>query len=301
MATTEVSEARTSGGKPKAPVLRETRYDHISSGMMAVVLALIVTCAGLFVWWFSNKPPVQDDFTPVEILELPGGVETGSPDETLKVDSPEEEIPDPAVVEEQEEVQIEEVLENVIELSDQATNQLQPTYETDAESSGKIGSASGTGRRALGMGPGERGIPRAERWFITFSDRDTIDEYARQLDFFGIQFAVLNPGQPAQILSKFSDPRPAVRQLNQGSGDQLYFSWQGGSRRQADAKLCEKAGVQAGNRPILHLYPKETEARLAQLERQYRNRPPEQVRRTYFIVQREGRGYKFVVTRQIYF
>ena len=300
MATTNVPEANPRGGT-STPVLRETRYDHVSSGMIAMVLALLITCASLLVWWFSNRPPVQDDFTPVEMLELPGGVETGSPDETLKVESPEEEIPDPAVVEEQDEVQIEEVLENVIELSDQATNQLQPTYETDVQNSGKIGSASGTGGRALGMGPGERGLPRAERWFITFADRDTIDEYARQLDFFGIQFAVLSPGQPAQIISNFSAARPDVRQLAQGSGDQLYFSWQGGSRQQSDSQLCEKAGVQVGNRSILHLYPKETEARLAQLERQYRNRPPEQVRRTYFIVQREGRGYKFVVTRQILF
>ena len=301
MATTNVPEAKPRGGTPATPVLRETRYDHVSSGMIAMVLALLITCASLLVWWFSNRPPVQDDFTPVEMLELPGGVETGSPDETLKVESPEEEIPDPAVVEEQDEVQIEEVLENVIELSDQATNQLQPTYETDIQNSGRVGSASGTGRRALGMGPGERGVPRAERWFITFADRDTIDTYARQLDFFGIQFAVLSPGQPAQIISNFSKPRPDVRQLAQGSGDQLYFSWQGGSRQRSDAQLCEKAGVQVGNRPILHLYPKETEARLAQLERQYGNRPPEEVRRTYFIVQREGRGYKFVVTRQILF
>jgi hypothetical protein len=301
MATTNVSDDKTRSGMPQAPVLRETRYDHVSSGMIALVLALVVICASLLVWWFSNRPPVQEDFTPVEILEMPGGIESGSPDESLRVDSPEEEIPDPAVVEEQDEVQIEEVLENVIELSDQATNQLQPTYETDATNSGRVGSASGTGRRALGMGPGVRGVPRAERWFITFPERDTIDEYARQLDSFGIQFAVLTPGQPAQILSNFSAAKPAVRTLAQGSSDQLYFSWQGGSRREADKELCRKAGVNIGNSPVLHLYPKETEAKLAQLESQYAGRPPEQVRRTYFIVQRQGRGYQFVVTRQIYF
>ena len=227
---------------------------------------------------------------------------TDTADETLKVESPEEAVKDAAPEEAPaDEHQIEEVLENVVELSDLASRQIEQQFEFDAENAGRRGSAHGTGRRGLGEGPGDAGLPRDKRWFISFSERGTLDEYARQLDFFGIQFALLSPGQAAQILSKFSDARPAVQQLNQGSSEQLYFSWQGGSRRQADVKLCEKAGVQAGNRPILHLYPQETEARLAQLERQYRNRTPEQIRRTYFIVQREGRGYKFVVTRQIYF
>ncbi|MBW3543707.1 MAG: hypothetical protein KY476_25935 [Planctomycetes bacterium] len=291
------------GGVRRAnlPVLKETRYDLVSSLMMSLVLGLGVTCLCLLVWWVSNRPPVEQDVTPVEMIELPGGVEDGAIDETLKLESPEEEIPDPSVAEESEEVQVEEVLENVLEFSDRATNQLQPTFDTDVQSSGKAGSASGTGRAALGMGGGEKGLPRAERWFINWSDRATLDEYAQQLDFFGIRFAILRPGEPALIISNFSAEKPQVTTVAKGDKDQLYFSWRGGSRRQADAQLCQKAGVNVGNQPILHLYPAATEQALARLEKDYRNRPPEQVRRTYFSVQRAGRGYQFVVTRQITF
>ena len=52
---------------------------------------------------------------------------------------------------------------------------------------------------------------------------------------------------------------------------------------------------------IFQFVPDKMENQLAQLERDYQNRPAEQIRRTYFAIKEAGSGYKFVVTRQILF
>jgi hypothetical protein len=121
------------------------------------------------------------------MIELPGGFEDGSPDETLRVDSPEPEARDAIPAESvADEVEIAEAVEAVVEMSETATQQVQQQFDKGIQNSGKVGSAKGTGRRALGFGPGNGGIPREQRWFVKFGDRASLDEYAKQLDFFKI-------------------------------------------------------------------------------------------------------------------
>ena len=49
-----------------------------------------------------------------------------------------------------------------------------------------------------------------------------------------------------------------------------------------------------------HFYPKETEDRLARLELAYRKRPVNDIRRTFFAVNRVEGGYEFAVVHQTY-
>jgi hypothetical protein len=79
------------------------------------------------------------------------------------------------------------------------------------------------------------------------------------------------------------------------------MSWQGGQRKQADVKLLQKAGVDATRGIILHFYPAETEEMLARLERSFANRSERDIRRTYFVIVPQGRGFTFAVSRQTYF
>jgi len=190
-----------------------------------------------------------------------------------------------------------------VEMSDAATQQVQQQFDTGIQNTGKVGSAKGTGRRALGIGPGTGGLPREQRWFVKFGERASLDEYAKQLDFFGIELGALLPDGRLAYMKNMLNPVPEVRYINSGSDEaRLYMTWQGGERRAADTQLFAKANVNVrGDTLIFHFYPKETENTLARLELEFRNRTVRQIRRTYYIVVPDGPGYKFEVFRQILF
>ena len=132
-----------------------------------------------------------------------------------------------------------------------------------------------------------------------------MEEYARQLDFFKIEMGVLFIGDKSMtVLSNLSNSRPTKKTITAASigKDKIHFNWSGGSRKEADLKLLEKAGVSnAAAGMIFHFYPRETQAKLIQKEKAYRGRPANKIRRTYFSVKRAGSGYEFQVTRQSYF
>jgi len=237
------------------------------------------------------------------MIDLAGGAEDGSPDEELLVESPEDPVDDPSQIDTPtEENQVEEMLDSVVELSDKATQQVQQQMQTDLTNSGKVGSAAGTGKRALGFGPGKKGLPREQRWFIKFSDRGSLIDYARQLDYFKIELGALLRNGQMIYLSNVSADKPVSRKATSGADEKrLYMTWQGGQRRTSDLSLFKKAGYDVTGAILFHFYPKETENRLLLREKQYRNKKFDEIRRTYFTVRSSSGGYDFDVTRQTYF
>ena len=310
MATaTKPSPQKESADAPRpaehpAPFMRVTRYDKISSGMMSVVIALIMVVIGIVAWWYNTRPAPESILVPLESIDDPGGFEDGAIDETLHVESPEEEIPNASPVEEAiDDQQIEEALDSVVELSDRATQQMQEVLSTDVETGGTPGSHQGTGSRPLGSGDGTGGLPREQRWFISFSEAQSIDIYAQQLDYFGIELGAVFPAKEELVyLSNLTRNPPSKRVVDNTDAEaRLYMSWQGGQRKATDQKLFERAGVNTQGGFILHFYPQKTEQLLARLERSYANRSVKEIRRTYFTVVRQGNGFSFAVTRQLYF
>lgn len=273
------------------PEMRVTRYDRVSSAMMSLVLALILGVIGVVAWWLTTRPPPPIDLVPLELVEMPGGYEDG--DDLPPLESPEAEVvPEP---------QVEQALDSVIELADQSTQQLEQVLTEDVFNNPRPGTASGTGRGPLGTGGGTGGIAREQRWFVRFDDAGSLEEYAKQLDFFGIELGCLLPGGELVFLSKLSQAQPAKRSVRTGKGEQrLYMTWQGGERRSADEKLFQKAGVSVGSGTIFHFYPPQTEQLLARLELSFANRAAKDIRRTYFVVVSQRNGYTFAVTRQTY-
>jgi len=301
--TRRQSRGRSRGGTRLDPVMAVTRYEQVSSLLIAIAIAMILTTMILGALWAATLESDEGGPAEMELVELAGGVEDGQPDETLKVESPEEEIDDPALTEEEtEETEIEEVFENVVELSDNAAEQVEQQFETQAENSGKVGSKSGTGSRPLGSGPGEGGVPRHQRWFIRFGEGGSVAEYAKQLDFFGIELGAVFPAQKKLLYVNNFSGTPRRRQVQTGQNEKrLYMNWQSGSLRKTDHKLFQKIGVNTKGAMILHFYPKKTEERLAKLELDFRKRKVKTIRRTIFTVRSRGRGYRFIVTRQTYF
>ena len=294
------------------PVMRITLYDFVSSWAISLFFCLLAACSLVIMIFLSTRPAKVTESVPVELIELPGGFEDGSPNETLRVDSPEPETRDASPAEtNSDQVEIAQAIDVVIQMSsansaqsgpppDQQADQRQ--FETGIENRGKVGSAKGTGRRPLGFGNGTGGFPREQRWFIRFGERIPIEEYARQLQFFGIELGALLPDGRLAYLSDLTAASPKVRyEKSGGSETRLYMTWQGGERRSADVQLFAKAKVEVRSDTIIfHFYPKKTENELAQLEANYRNRPVAQIRRTYFSVEPEGSAYRFSIYRQIF-
>ncbi len=135
---------------------------------------------------------------------------------------------------------------------------------------------------------------------MRFAEQSNLNEYARQLDYFGIEFGAVVDGRMVYV-SKLSSPRPTVRTSAGGANEKrLYMTWQGGARKQADLQIFRKAGIEVGSGLMFHFYPKQTEDKLARLELDYRKRVAREIRRTYFAVNRTDDGYEFKVEHQTY-
>ncbi len=284
--------------------MRVTAFDRHSAFMISVVVALIVVVIAVVAWWLTVRPPPPPALVPMEIVDASGGFEDGAIDETMNIESPLEEIPNAAPVEEQtDELMIEETLDSVVELSDRASQQVQDILASDAESAGVPGSLSGTGGKPLGEGLGFGGVPRENRWFVRFADDKELSEYARQLDHFKIELGAVFPREGKLVyLYNLSKNPPDKRTVTSDKDElRLYMNWQGGRRKEADEQLFQRAGVNIDGAHILHFYPRETEELLARLELAHANRSVQEIRRTYFVVVPQGRGFTFAVTRQSYF
>jgi hypothetical protein len=307
----------SSAGAPAPPVIRVTSYDQIWSTLVALVAVLLAAVWFLYLVWGSFHPhPIKHDRI-VELIpdETSGGIEGGSPTDSLKLEGtgPERADATPGEAVSDERPEVEEVLKDVSldsassdtagTVTSGSSDQLQ--LDVAPVSSFKGGKSLGTGTRpALGGGPGSKGgWPRQQRWYVQFADQGSLDQYARQIDFFGIELGALLDDHTMAYISDLSSQKPVVRRAASGAGEKrLFFTWQGGKRRQADVELFTKAGVSIGPDTIIfHFYPTETENMLAVKERDYRNRPVRQIRRTFFAVTPTDNGFDFEVTRQVFY
>lgn len=285
------------------PELRVTRYDQVSSWLIAAVGGLGVSVFTLTMAWLSIEPVSVKQAVAVELVEMSGGVEDGSVEETLRLDSPYPETELASLANDNGgEPEIQETLDNVMDVADEATTQAERQFEFQARNVGIKGSASGTGRRALGMGAGKGSVQREQRWYVSYNDRETLDEYGKQLDFFGIELGLLTAEGKLIYLSRLSQPVPAARTTDTGKGEnRLYMTWQGGARRRADLQLFQRANIEPKSSVLMQFYPLKVEQQLARLELDYKKRALPDIRRTYFSTRSKNAGYEFFVTRQTYF
>lgn len=280
-----------------APVLRVTFYDRISAFLMAIVLGLCVVVLGIIALWQRVGQPMTVGPRLVEFV--PAADSDDSAPQTLEVTSPEAFPYAEPVDPETDARPFEERVTSVIALAEAASRHVQQPVEFTTTIMGAPGSA-GDG---TGTGLGEEfygdGNPPARRWFIQFREGDSIEDYAAQLDYFGIELGLLRPDHGELLyLSDLSDESPTTRVVTTGDDQRLYMSWQGEGRHSADVELFRRAGIDVADGGIYHFYPADTEELLVRLESSFAQRPVEEIRRTYFVVVRQGAGYTFVVTRQ---
>ncbi len=304
--STESSVLQTSA--LEAAIRDESNYDRVTSGLMAAIIgtAAIVTLLGLV--YLVNIAEAEPEEAPIRIIEVGtgGGRPEGERDSSEKID-----IPDAAA----------DVLasNNILDASDfeEPSLQMNPSAMLEAITevefadlaeemldgetiaTGIRSSKLGTGAVAYGFGGGDGSIPREERWSILYAQGQTLDEYARQLDFFGVEMGTVRDGT-LYYVANFSQARPTVRSTGQGNDDRLYFLWQGGGRQAEDIQLLRKGGVEVGARgAIFQFYPRPIEQELLQLEQAHAGLQPSEIRYTRFqVIPQGGNRYTFQVIDQ---
>ena len=304
-----MSPATETPHKVEAPIIKMTDHDKVSSGLYAVVMLLGVGVGLLIMVWVANLLPVHKLPPAVQLLEeKPGGTEDGSidgvPGERFALGSSDLDASDAAR-------DAEAAPTNTPDGAAESLDPKELANVPDLNSTplfprpplgGPWGEDGHTGRPPIGIGPGPGvGFPREVRWLVKFVERGTTEDYAVQLDFFGIELGALMPDGKLQLLSKLTAARPMVRTLNNGQEEmRLYFTWTGGERKRLDLQLFQKAGIKADDALIMHFYPLETENQLAIIEQDYRQKKAAEIRKTYFAVRAAKQGYEFTVTSQTY-
>jgi hypothetical protein len=299
--------------KPDAvTVIGETDYDRVTSFLMAIVLGAIMVVGWLTLIYVSNQAYASRVTSPLEIIEVSGGG-GGTPDgavgSTEKIDLAGADAQAMASNNEEQPADFEEpsvqqapaaMLDAVAEAGENlAEVDLGPVMPNGAAiASGKRASKLGTGGPGLGFGPGDGGVTREQRWSIIFDNKQTAEEYARQLDALHVELAVVASPDQLEYVSNFSSASP-TRRLGNGQADgRLYFAWQGRGRTQSDIALLKKAGIDVGERSLLQFYPREAETKLAELEVRFKGRQPSEIRLTRFSVVPNGSTYDFKVMSQ---
>ncbi len=145
----------------------------------------------------------------------------------------------------------------------------------------------------------ERAAERAD-WEVTFPDDITIEEYARQLDYFGIEIAAVSSDDKVESIARVSQPKPEKRVGRRTDDERLYIGWKSGTLHAADRRLLLKAGINSNRKELIHYFPLETQRLMQQVERAYAGREPREIHRTRFEIRKLAAddGYEFVVAEQ---
>lgn len=274
-------EAATAGTINRERPLAVSLYDQMAALLVAglFILGIIVTL--LFIVWLTNQVWDRVEAIPIYLEEPAGG-------EAPLGDADDLEEPGDEEVEDLNEPQLQETLTAITDAisSQQATLD---SLDGDARSSTK---GKGRGSRSGVPGGTGTGTPRGLRWQIQYDATD-LKSYAAQLDFFGVELAVLRSND-VDYCFHLTKSVPDKR-TGPPDNERLYFRWQHGPLQAADRDLLKKAGIPSG-RIMLQYYSKETENLLAHVEHQALNgRPLASVKRTVFGVQQTGDKYEFVV------
>jgi hypothetical protein len=279
--------------------LRLSRYDQVSGMLLAALIVVGVLTLAMFLIWLSHRLIFVTPAVPVTVLEDVGGGGSG----TVLGNQPQFEEPSAAEIPQSAitETPVAQTLESI------GTMVAAKVQDFDAVvGSPSVGSGEGTGRGdGRGPGPGgpgtSDGIPAYERWEIRMS-ASSLDEYAKQLDFFKVELGVVGGGNPnVDYISNLSAARPTVRVGKPQDEHRLRFLHRSGELQAADRQLAARAGVRTDGRIVFQFYSDEMYKSLLTLEAERKGkRRIKEVRKTVFGVRANRGRYEFYVIDQQY-
>lgn len=275
--------------------LRPTRYERVSAALTSVLMMLgAVTALMLLIWlsrtthWVRSPAHValvgDPASQPVPPAEQSGGeLQTPGAEELPEAGEPPPEL----------------VLERIAATVESQVASLEAL--TMAEGDGDDGRKKGDDKGGpAGDGPFIGRSPW-DRWEIRYSARD-LEEYKRQLDFFGIEFGVAGGGDPqVHYIKDFSSAHPVIRTGHSQDEKRIRFLYVDGPLKRVDREIAQAAGVVTEGRTVFQFHTNEMYNTLLKLENDHmRPRRISEVVRTVFAVRETGTGYELYVIRQDY-
>jgi hypothetical protein len=143
-------------------------------------------------------------------------------------------------------------------------------------------------------------IPRHERWELQFPPGNSVESYARQLEYFHIELGLIGGSDQIAYVTNLADPTPKSRTGPAGAENRLYLVWQRGSMQAADEQLISKAKLPIADRIVAHFCPPDLESQLVQLEdAAAKGAGLNRIRKTVFAIRaNEFGGYRLHVLEQ---
>lgn len=165
-----------------------------------------------------------------------------------------------------------------------------------AAEAGRSQEASGR-RRGASASAVEIG-PVSTGWEVQFPRGNTVETYARVLDFFGFELGVVQSNGTILYVFSLSKEKPDTRTGPAAAEKRCYLSWTRGDLSEADSELLTRAGVNAADKVVLKFLRPEIEALLTEIEKGYAGNNASRIERTRFGLRRKRDGYDFYVLEQ---
>jgi hypothetical protein len=308
-----VAATSPAGTRFEARIYGESSYDRVTSLLLAVVLGALLVFGWLSLIAATTSAYQSRVTQPIEVIEVSGGgggtpdgkvasveeINVAGGDAADRASNNEDDASDfeEPMVETRPAAMLDTVLEAGQNLAEVDVAAVMPNGGRVA--TGKRRSKIGTGGPGYGFGPGDGGVRREDRWSINYKSGQSPDEYARQLDAFGVELAIVS-GNQLVYASNFSRSQPTKRTGSGSDDKRLFFVWRGQGRKESDIALLTRAGLQVGEGVIFQFYPAKTETILEQLEVRYKGKQPAEIRNTRFGVVQSGNSYTFEVLAQEY-
>lgn len=278
-----MSASPSTAAKAPAPGnrLQTTRYDRVSSLLVTLLVLVGLAVLVMFVAWLSHRIFARQAAVPVQVEQIGTG-------ESALVEGPELDTPPAEEIRQEIDLNPPQVGETLVALSSVVATQSAMFDDPSMDRAARPGG----GRLPSGGRPG-----RARAWEVRF-ESSTLEAYAKQLDFFGIELGVLLPGNKVAYAYELSKAKPSQRTGAADEEKRYYLTWRQGELQAADRELLAKAGIEAKERLILKFVPEQWEQRLAELEKAQAGAESEQVRKTRFGVRPTASGFEFFVIEQ---
>ncbi len=138
-------------------------------------------------------------------------------------------------------------------------------------------------------------------WEIKFRDHLRPIDYARELDYFGIELGAVAKNGEIQYVSQLAKPKPAPRLGRLADEHRAHVTWKFGELVAIDAKLLAKASVSTKDKTIAHYFPDRVTRELMSLERAFADREQRDILRTRFQVREkpdQTNAFEFFVEEQ---
>jgi len=273
--------------------LKVSRYDRVAAWLVSLLVLVGLTATVLFIIWLTSVLVLRRVSKPIQMIQYPG---RGDHAEGFERDAEPPGLEEVDIVLEQP--SLEAALEAVTNLASTVAASAD-TFETDSLLTSR-GSGRGDSRPPGPEGEGDNVVPPWERWEIRYTTA-SLEEYARQLDYFGIELGAVGGSKLIDYVFNLSRNPPSHRQGPSKEEKRVYLTWRSGTLREFDLQLLARAGVATQGRIVMQFIPEEVYNELHRLEFENAgDRPPTEWLRTIFGVRPAGRGFEFYIISQTF-